>query len=55
MIYTVVSLYDVFREDASQPIFESYKNGVAEYTEYNGEKRLKRLFSTAPADYLNIE
>ena len=55
MMHTIISLSDVFwQNDAVQPISEPFGNGAAEYIRYNGEKRLQRLFSTDPTDYLKI-
>jgi len=55
MMHTVVSLYDVFSDGyPAETIVERHGNCSAEYIKYNGEKRLHRLFSTVPSDYLNI-
>ena len=54
-MYTVVSLADVFAQPPTYDFTtEQCGSGFAEYYMYNGEKRLNRLFSTNPADYLNI-
>lgn len=55
MIHTIVSLADVFSQDKMcSSVYESFGSGTAEYIRYNGEKRLNRLFSTVPSDYLKI-
>ena len=55
MMHTIISLADVFSEVPQQKRYvEKYGSGCAEYIEYNGRKRLHRLFSTDPNDYLNL-
>lgn len=55
MIYTIVSLADVFAQEEPQQVTTEYRgNTVCEYISYNGEKRLRRLFSTDPADFLHL-
>lgn len=56
MIYTIISLNDVFY-DAEIPyiITEHSGYGYSEYCTLNGEKHLRRLFSTRPQDYLRLK
>ena len=55
MIHTIINLADVFADTTAERIVvERYRSGKAEYIRFNGQKRLHRLYSTDPADYLNI-
>ncbi len=53
MIYTIISLADVFADDAPcEVITRRVKNGYAEYITVNGREQLRRLISTVPSDYI---
>ncbi len=55
MIHTIINLAEVFAEDAFPEIETTKTNGgYAQYITVNGERRLHRLISTTPSDYLNI-
>ncbi len=55
MIYTIVSLADVFADNAPcDVVTRRVRNGYAEYITVNGRKQLRRLISTVPSDYLDI-
>ena len=55
MIHTIIDLNDIFA-DTNEPALttEHTKNGYVEYITVNGNKRLHRLFSTIPKDYLSL-
>lgn len=55
MIHTIIDLNEVFANSEEPEIFtEPTNGGYAEYITVNGKKRLRRLFSTRPQDYLGI-
>ncbi len=59
VLHTIVNEYDVLRTDLFEP--EQYKDtaeqnipgGIAQLVNVNGEYRVKRIFSTNPALYLD--
>ncbi len=54
MLYTIISEYDIFAQELcqSQTKWMDISGGKVEYTEENGEKIVRRLFSTDPKMYL---
>lgn len=56
MIHTIVNLEEVFAEpEAPKIVTEKTDCGYAEYITVNGKRRIHRLISTKPADYLKQE
>ncbi len=55
MIYTIVSLADVFAQEGCYPVVtRRTQNGYAEYITLDGKKQMRRLISTVPSDYLKL-
>lgn len=55
MIYSIVSLEDIFAEQPTEQIVtERIDCGYAEYAVCGGRKTLRRVFSTDPRRYLDV-
>lgn len=52
MIYTIISLDDVFPSEPEKRETVPFKSGYATYTVRDGRKELQSFFSTNPYDYL---
>lgn len=52
MLYTIISLDDVFYQQPEELKTMSLKNGYAQYSLKNGRKEMMSFFSTNPYDYL---
>lgn len=52
MLYTIISLDEVFYQQPEQLKTVSLKNGYAQYSLKNGGKEIMSFFSTNPYDYL---
>ncbi len=56
MMHTIISLNDIFASvDDPYIITELSDSGYNEYVTVNGQKRLRRCFSTDPQDYLRLQ
>lgn len=57
VLHTIISEYDIFRnqDDIYQPQYMNISDGFIEYNECKGEKKIVRLHSTNPYDYLKDE
>lgn len=58
MLYTVLNPYDVLCDRKMQDIsfeYQSFEGRIIEYVSVNGQKKLNRLYSTDPYDFLNLE
>lgn len=53
MLYTIVSLNDVFHSEPEACETVPFKSGYAMYTVRDGRKELRSFFSTNPYDYLD--
>ncbi len=55
MMHTIIDLNEVFADGSELGLTTVLtSSGYSEYVTVNGKKRLHRLFSTRPHDYLNI-
>lgn len=52
MLYTIISLDDVFYQQPEELKTMSLKHGYAQYSLKNGRKEIMSFFSTNPYDYL---
>lgn len=52
MLYTIISLDDVFYQQPEELKTMSLKHGYAQYSVKNGRKEIINFFSTNPYDYL---
>lgn len=55
MIYSIVSLDDIFAVQPVQSVYRQIGGGIIEIEEYGGKRRVRRLFSTNQRLYLNAQ
>lgn len=52
MLYTIISLDEVFYQEPCLCEYVPHKSGYAQYSIVNGKKEMTGFFSTNPYDYL---
>ena len=56
MIHSIISIEDIFYNDVGQDAeYRRVSGGYAEYVTINGRKRMRRLVSTDPSEYLKAD